>query len=353
MTYEKHLLFLTPLFPIDEHYSMSSPSFQVYVRELSLKYPQWRISIISLHQPLRSEPYKWHNVTVYPCQANFRSSYRKPPYWFKMFRYFQQIKRLQKIDCIHSFWLHDCALMGCYLSRYYDIPHYATAMGQDVRKQSRYLKVLPFQNIQKLILLSPFQNKILQEAINRQADFLIAWGMDVAQFPIPSQTQRDIDILGVGSLIQLKNYGCFIDLIAQLKKSFPSIKSCILGEGKERPFLEQKIKELNLEENVILKGLIPREEVMQLMNQSKILLHPSLYESQAYVFYEALHSGMHIVSYEVGVAKEGEKWRVAQNESELLNYLQFFLNHPVDYQSRQVLTVDDTIKAYVEKVYDF
>ena len=110
-------------------------------------------------------------------------------------------------------------------------------------------------------------------------------------FP-PLNNERDIDILGVGGLIPLKNYQLFIRLIKSILPDFPNLKAVIIGEGKERKIIEQMIEEWNLSEHISLTGMLPRHEVLNYMNRSRIFLHPSTYESFGFVFSEALYSGM-------------------------------------------------------------
>lgn len=54
----------------------------------------------------------------------------------------------------------------------------------------------------------------------------------------------------------------------------------------------------------------PRAEMLKLMARSRVLVHPSRYESQGYVFLEALMQGMSVVSYPVSIASPSERWSV-------------------------------------------
>jgi len=347
----KHILMLTPLFPEDETYDTCQPSLQVFVKELALSRPDVKVSVISFHQPVREKPYKWHGVDVYTCNANFKNKLFKIPHLLKVFPYAKEINKKQKIDCIHSFWLTDCAAYGNLLSNMYKIPHYCTAMGQDVRASSKYLKIINFKKINKLVMLSSFQDAVFKKNKANTNTLIIAWGLDVKNFPKFNNNERPIDILGVGSLIGLKNYQSFIRVVAELVKQFPNIKTYILGEGVSENQLRNQIKKLKLEKNIILTGQVARREVVEYMSKSKILLHPSNFESQGYIFYEALHSGMQVISFKVGIAEANMKWFVAKSELEIIDRLSKLLLHKQNYDPHPVETVEDTVRKYCEWVY--
>ena len=342
---------LTPLFPEDETYDTCQPSLQVFVKELALSRPDIKVSVISFHQPVKEKPYQWHGVDVYTCNANFKNKFFKIPHLLKVFPFVKKINKNQKIDCIHSFWLTDCAAYGNLLSSMYKIPHYCTAMGQDVRASSKYLKIINFKKITKLVMLSSFQDEVFKKNKANTDTVIIPWGLDTKNFPKFNNNERSVDILGVGSLIDLKNYQCFIRVVAKLANQFPDIQTYILGEGVSENQLRDQIKKLKLEKNIILTGQVARKEVVEYMSKSKILLHPSTFESQGYIFYEALHSGMQVISFKVGIAKTNPKWFVAENETEIVDRITKLLLQKQNFDSYPVETVEKTVEKYCEWVY--
>ena len=114
-------------------------------------------------------------------------------------------------------------------------------------------------------------------------------------------------------------------------------------------FTKKLIHDFGLEDHITLMGILPREEVLRHMNQSHILLHPSLYESFGFVFSEALYSGMSIVSFPVGAAQRGKKWKVAKNEEEMYQQLVDLLQEKPDYQRADVPDLTDVAHTYVEQ----
>jgi glycosyltransferase involved in cell wall biosynthesis len=102
-------------------------------------------------------------------------------------------------------------------------------MGQDVKPPNKYLKLLK-NNKTKFIALSKNQADEFNRWAKRKADKIIHWGINDQQILL---TERDIDLLAVGSLIPLKNYSLFIQLAEEAVKIFPDLKCVIAGSGPE------------------------------------------------------------------------------------------------------------------------
>jgi glycosyltransferase involved in cell wall biosynthesis len=109
--------------------------------------------------------------------------------------------------------------------------------------------------------------------------------------------ERHIDIIAVGSLIPLKQYHLLIEMATKLKARFPGIRIMLCGEGTERRRLTQMIAGAGLEQVLIMTGERSNEEILALMQQSRVLLHPSSYEGFGVVCLEALYAGAHVISF--------------------------------------------------------
>lgn len=97
----------------------------------------------------------------------------------------------------------------------------------------------------------------------------------------------------IGELIKNKNQ---ISLIEQAKNN-PDMYVAIVGEGEDREFLEEKIKEYGLEYRVKLFGFMPASEVMKGFD---LFALPSLKEGLPYVLLEAKAAGLPIVANRIG-----------------------------------------------------
>ena len=90
-----------------------------------------------------------------------------------------------------------------------------------------------------------------------------------------------IKALSVANLIKRKN----IDKLIQSCKSFENIELTIIGDGEERKSLNK------IDKNVIFKGHLEKEKVLEEMRNSDIFILPSVNETLGLVYLEALASG--------------------------------------------------------------
>lgn len=339
----KQILWLTPGFAADENDSRCIPPLQLLAKGLQ-ESAEVKIRIIALHYPYKKEPFFWNGIKVFPCYQTGLMSRIK--IWLQVIRYFRQIIQTGQIDVVHSFWLTDAALIGHWLSAYYQLPHWVTLMGQDARPSNRYLRFFPLKKM-NTVALSGFHNDQLQQTTGYAAKRIIPWGMEPIKVPEHSES-RPIDILGVGNLIPLKDYETFVRLVAKYKKSHPEFRAVLIGDGTERSRLEALAKELQVSDQLEFKGYLERAEVLELMQQSKVLLHPSTYESFGFVFLEALACGMKIVSRRVGITAPESYWQIGDDITSLFVALEQVLLSFDQPKIHLPLSLFDNIRAYID-----
>lgn len=84
---------------------------------------------------------------------------------------------------------------------------------------------------------------------------------------------KKYDILFFGRLIDIKQPQIVIEVTKKLKKDFPNIKTCLVGDGVLMDKCKEMIKEYNLEKNVSLVGF--KSNPFPYIKNSKIALMPS------------------------------------------------------------------------------
>ena len=97
----------------------------------------------------------------------------------------------------------------------------------------------------------------------------------------------------IGELTRNKNQ---IALIEQAKNN-PAMHVAIVGEGEDRQYLENKIREYGLHDRVKLFGFMPANEVLRGFDEFAL---PSLKEGLPYVLLEAKAAGLPITANRVG-----------------------------------------------------
>ena len=339
----KHILLITPGFPVDENDTTCLPMVQEFLKGFLKLHPEIEFTVVSLHYPYHTNPYLWRGINVIPLGGNNTNGFAKLMLWRKAIKKVYEINTEKQFDLVHSLWLAEATMVAIRAAKKFSIPCISTLMGQDVLPENNYLPFIDFNHI-KLVALCERQAEELWKTAGRKIDYLIPWGIHDQNIDL--NKQRNIDILGVGSLIPLKNYSLFISIINRLVKIFPEIKAEIIGNGSEKEHLEELITKLKLEKNIKLTGELPHNEIMQKMQNARIFLHVSLYEGFGYVFAEALANGMYVVSNNVGAAVNSEKWIIAENEEEFSSAIQNLFNNKMKFEAANIFSIGKTIELY-------
>ena len=341
------LILLIPGFAANERDTTCLPLQQSLVRSLKENYPDLRIIIIAFQYPHIKSTYHWHDVEVISMNGKGKSGINRLLLWYKIWRKLKQLRKQYTIKGLLSFWCGECAWVGNRFGRKYQIPHYCWILGQDAKKENNYVK-----------RIKPYPHELIALSDSLQANFLknhgikplyvIPPGIDMKQFPetVPS---RDIDVIGVGSLIPLKQFDIFLDIIAEIKPDFPQIKALICGKGPEEEKLKNRISELRLKEQVTLTDELPYPEILRLMQRSKILLHPSYYEGFSGVCQEALYAGAHVISFQQAMNKIIEHWHIVVSKEEMREKLISLLrNSQLSHASVSPYLIENTVKSIMK-----
>ncbi|HYE53298.1 MAG TPA: glycosyltransferase, partial [Chitinophagaceae bacterium] len=155
--------------------------------------------------------------------------------------------------------------------------------------------------------------------------------------------ERNIDVLGAGSLIPLKQYDVFIRIIGRLSKKYPAITAVICGKGPELVALQELVKHLGLENNVRLAGEISNPGVLRLMQQCRVFLHTSCYEGFGMVCLEALYAGAHVVSFVKPMHTGIGHWHIVNNEAEMENKMLELLSGHLTHTPVLAFSMKDTV----------
>lgn len=129
---------------------------------------------------------------------------------------------------------------------------------------------------------------------------LILNGIDVAQFAYDPEKRcqirarlgaEDRFLLGhVGHLAQVKNQSFLLELMPLILKKRPDALLLLLGEGDDRPMLEQKIRDMGLENTVVMTGNVPN--VSDYLSAMDVFVFPSLFEGTPLSILEVQANGL-------------------------------------------------------------
>ena len=312
---QQTLVILSPGFPVNEADTSCITPQQIFVKALKEVCPGLNITVIAFHYPFITGEYKWHGVNIIPVGGKDKGQIYRLSTWIKVNSTLKNLHRQHQLIGILSFWFGECAFVGNYFAQKNKLPHYSWLLGQDAKKGNKYFNWIK-PNGDYLIALSDFIAAEIKKNYNILPANVTPVGIDTTLFD-DAPAKRDIDIMGAGSLIPLKQYDLFIAAIAYLKEAMPNIKAVICGKGPELEKLKQLAASLNLKNNLQFIGELPHKEVLALMQRSKVFLHPSNYEGFGAVISEALYAGAHVVSFTKPMKKDFRHHHIAKNPEDM------------------------------------
>jgi len=102
-------------------------------------------------------------------------------------------------------------------------------------------------------------------------------------------------IIFIGRLVFYKNLEVVIDAFSKVITKIPDVKLVIIGDGPMKDSLVKKTKSLKLQDNIIFKGNVSEQEKIKLLQQSQVLVNPSLVEGFGIVVLEGFASSKPVI----------------------------------------------------------
>lgn len=343
MVDKKTFIILTPGFPVNEADTSCLPSIQVFVKNLQKDQPLLNIVIISFQYPFIAKKYKWHNIQVIGLGGSNKGKINRLWVWMQVWQTLKALNKQNQIIGILSLWLGECALLGKKFGKRYGIKHYTWLLGQDAKKNNRYkylMNALP----EELIAISDAVAKTFHESYGIQITSVIPIGMDGSLFRT-MQGDRTIDIMGAGSLIPLKKYDLFVDVVCAVKKELGAINAVLCGEGPERDHLYELVDQYGLQNDINVAGEVSHGSALLLMQQTKVFLHTSSYEGFSTVCAEALRAGAYVISFCKPMLKDFDHWLIVNSPEEMIQHTTRILkNRSLEYSPVCTYSIHDTVR---------
>ncbi len=109
----------------------------------------------------------------------------------------------------------------------------------------------------------------------------------------------------IGHLTYIKGIENIMEVVMALMKEYPKLYFAIVGDGEQKPLLEQKIKECKLENRIFLLGRLSYSEIPSLYVASDLVLVPSLMqETFGRSAIEAMAAGKAVIASPMGGLKD-------------------------------------------------
>jgi glycosyltransferase involved in cell wall biosynthesis len=344
---KKTLVILTPGFPKDEADSTCLPMQQQLIRALKVNDASLNIIILSFQYPYHLSEYRWYDIKVIPFNGRNKGGISRFILRGKINAALEEIHKQTPVTSLLSFWYGECASIGHKFASKYGLGHFCWILGQDAKKANKYPGWSQLRS-HELIALSDFLLESFQKNHGVKPAHVIPPGIDPSLFS-QGEKNRDIDITGVGSLIPLKRFDLFIEILAEIKKKLPAIKAVLIGNGPEKEKLQSLVIQSGLVGTITLTGEVPYPEVLNLMQRSKLLLHTSGYEGFSGVCLEALYAGCHVVSFCKPMKADIEQWHIVTKKEEMTQTaLHILEDTSMAYNKITFATMEDVAKNMVD-----
>jgi glycosyltransferase involved in cell wall biosynthesis len=140
-------------------------------------------------------------------------------------------------------------------------------------------------------------------------------GMEVEPFLNPPRSRDEVRrelglrpehvvITKVARLFHLKGHECVIAAASRVAREHPQVRFVFVGDGILRGQFERQIAAAGLTDKFVFTGLVPPQQVPELIQASDVVVHASYWEGLARVLPQALIAGKPVVSYDVDGARE-------------------------------------------------
>ena len=195
-------------------------------------------------------------------------------------------------------------------------------------------------------------NKFYKENINKEKLNKIRQELNI--------NERDFIILYIGRLGEEKNVDFLIDNQEYFVNKNKNIKLIIVGSGPDYEKYQEKVKKLKLQNNIILTGKVPHEDIPYYYNLGNVFVTASTTETQGLTVIEAMSASIPVVCIDDesfrNTVVHGLNGYLFKNEKEYKNYINQLIEdkYIIKKMGKQAKIEADqySSKYYAERVLD-
>lgn len=211
-------------------------------------------------------------------------------------------KRPNLIVCGHL----NFAPVACWINKLTRIPYWIIVYGTDAWAVQNRLKITALKGAERIISISGYTRDrlIIEQGIAPEKINLLPVTFNAQRFKISPKPNyllkrygldlKQPILLTIGRLSscdRYKGYDQILQALPQIRRQIPNIHYMLIGQGDDRPRIEQLIAQLNLQQSVTLAGFVPDDELCDHYNLCDVFVMPSKGEGFGIVYLEALACG--------------------------------------------------------------
>jgi glycosyltransferase involved in cell wall biosynthesis len=107
-------------------------------------------------------------------------------------------------------------------------------------------------------------------------------------------------IISAGRLVPWKGFDVLIDVVKELKETYPQITLIIVGDGNDKKKLEHKVAELKLSQHVWFTGSLTKDALGATIKAADVFVLNTAYEGLSHQLIEVMDLGTPIVTTNAG-----------------------------------------------------
>lgn len=191
-----------------------------------------------------------------------------------------QMKR-ENITHLHAHFAAETTTVAQFTHVLTGIPYSFTAHAYDIYLSSQAALASKIKMARFVVTISEYNRKYLVKLVDQniaERIHCIYNGLNLRDFPVhlldASLPQKDQVILAVSRLVEKKGLFYLLDACHSLACQGYSFTCYIIGEGPLRQELEQRIRERELSQRVILLGARTQEQVIEMYQKTTIMALP-------------------------------------------------------------------------------
>ena len=160
-------------------------------------------------------------------------------------------------------------------------------------------------------------------------------GIDTERYCERKGIQRNIDMLFVGRLTELKGPDRFIDVVSLVKSEMPQVTAAILGTGPLADSVLKRISKNHLTKSIVWAGSVQDTEAWY--QRSKLIIMPSRSEGLSTAMLEAMSCGCVPIVSNVGNMSEAALHGINARTVDIYTDIRTFAAHAKDLLQDQAL----------------
>lgn len=288
--------------------------FVVYHLSRILKNRNCEVNIITSHpKPNLPTVETVDGVKVYRTYLGAPGSSLKSSVYFVLSffpSFFRLIKiiKTEKPDIINLHFSDSAALYVLLLKKFFNIPVVVSVHGNDIQKfpkESYVYRWLTVNLLKKADFVTACSKSLLEDTIKlessvRSKSIPTGNGIDISEFDLKDiyKAERPY-IFSFGRLEHKKGFDVLINSFKIISNKFSDYDLIIAGDGAKKDELRNLINKLSLNKQVKLMGMLPRREILSLLNGCEVFVCPSRIEPFGIVNLEAMAAQKPVIASRV------------------------------------------------------